>query len=223
MMKIISKLKNTEMKASIKRETVKDTETIQTIYERRAIRKYKDLPVSVSTVEKILDAGRMAPSAMNKQPWKFHILTQRETIHTFSNEIAKIAFRKVIKAGPKQILKTVAGLLHFSYGTGILKGGDPVFYGAPVIIFISAARDNEWAALDIGMCAENMMLAAKSLGLDSCPVGFAKFVEQTKIYTRLRIPSSEQVHLAVIIGYGDETPELHKRIRDNSFFIDFGG
>ena len=209
------------MKTAIKIKTEKETETIQTIYERRAVRKYKDLHVPGMTVEKILDAGRMAPSAMNKQPWKFYILRQRETIHAFSKEIAKIAFRKVIKAGPKQLLKTVAGLLHFSYGSGILKGGDAVFYGAPVVIFISGPRDNEWAALDIGMCAENMMLAAKSLGLDSCPVGFAKFVEQTEIYPQLGIPSSDQVHLAVILGYGDENPEVHKRMRGNSSYIDF--
>jgi nitroreductase len=208
------------MKTAIKKEIIKETETIQTIYERRAVRKFKDLSVTGITVEKILDAGRMAPSAMNKQPWKFHILTQRDTINAFSNEIAKNAFRKIVSAGPKQILKTIAGLLHFSFGSRILKGGDTVFYGAPVVIFISAPRNNEWAALDIGMCAENMMLAAKSLGLDSCPIGFAKFVEQTKIYSRLGIPSSDQVHLAVILGYGDENPEVHKRIRDNSFYID---
>ena len=207
------------MKQAIKIKSLKETETIQTIYERRAVRKYKDLPIPGATIEKILDAGRMAPSAMNKQPWRFHILTQRETIHLFSKEIAKIAFRKVIKAGPKQIIKTIADLLHFSFSPRILKDGDPVFYGAPVVIFISAPRDNEWAALDIGMCAENMMLSAKSLGLDSCPVGFAKFVEQTKIYPRLGIPSSDQVHLAVILGYGDENPEAHKRIRNNSSFI----
>ncbi len=208
------------MKPEVKIRMVKDTETIKTIYERRAVRKYKDLPVPGTVLEKILDAGRMAPSAMNRQPWKFHILTQRETINSFSKEIAKIGFRKIVKAGPKQILKTVAGLLHFSFGSRILKGGDPVFYGAPVVIFMSAPRDNEWAALDIGMCTENMMLAAKSLGLDSCPIGFGKFVEQTKIYPRLRIPASDQVLLAIVLGYGDESPELHKRIRDNAFFID---
>ena len=208
------------MKAAVKTETTNETETIQTIYKRRAVRKFKDLPVSRANIEKILDAGRMAPSAMNKQPWRFHILMQRETINSFSKEIAKIVTSKVIRSGPKQIIKTIAGLLHFSFGSRILKGGDLVFYGAPVVIFISAPRDNEWAALDIGMCAENMMIAAKSLGLDSCPVGFAKFVEQTKIYARLRIPSSDQVYLAVILGYGDEIPDVHKRLRDNSVFID---
>jgi len=73
---------------------------------------------------------------------------------------------------------------------------------------------------DVGMAAENMMLAAKALGLDSCPIGLAKYVEQTKIFSRLQVPLSEQVHLAIILGYGDETPDIHKRIRENAFFIE---
>ena len=50
-------------------KTVKITETGKTIYERRAVRRYKDKPVDRKLIEQVLDAGRMAPSAMNKQPW----------------------------------------------------------------------------------------------------------------------------------------------------------
>jgi nitroreductase len=65
-----------------------------------------------------------------------------------------------------------------------------------------------------------MMLAAKALGLDSCPVGLAKYVEQTKIFSRLQIPLSEQVHLAIIFGWGNENPDVYERIRNNAFFIE---
>jgi len=70
------------------------------------------------------------------------------------------------------------------------------------------------------MCTQNMMLAAKALGLDSCPIGLAKYVEQTKIFSRLQVPLSEQVHLTVIFGCGDESPDVHKRLRNNAFFIE---
>jgi nitroreductase len=70
------------------------------------------------------------------------------------------------------------------------------------------------------MCAQNMMLATKSLGLDSCPIGLAKYVERTELYATLNIPVSEKVHIALIIGYGDELPELHTRKHDNAFFIE---
>lgn len=87
------------------------------------------------------------------------------------------------------------------------------------MIVITASKDNEWAALDIGMCSQNIMLAAKSLGLDSCPIGFGKFIEKTKDYSKLDIPSTDMVYLAIVIGYGDEEPKAHERIKNNTFYL----
>ena len=198
---------------------VTTTETLKTIYERRAIRKYKEKPVDNELIEQILDAGRMAPSAINKQPWKFYVLTDEDTIRTFSNEIAKIAAKDFIKDSLKEPIKTIKNILHSFHRTGIFSGGDPIFHGAPVVIFITGHQNDEWAALDIGMCAQNMMLAAKSMGLDSCPIGLAKYVEQTNVFDRLRVPLTERVHLAVILGYGNEKPEAHERVKTNALFI----
>ncbi len=205
------------MKAGILTPITKRTETIKTIYERRAVRKFKDKKVEKELVEQLLDAARMAPTAMNRQSWKFYVLTKVETIHEFSKEIAKVAAKDFLKAGPRQILKTAAKLLH---GFDFFKTSDPVFHRAPVVIFITAPRNNEWGALDIGMCAQNIMLAAKSLGLDSCPIGFGKYVEKTDSFFKLGIPAEEQVHIAIALGYGDEKPEVHERIRDNALFIE---
>ncbi|HZK65273.1 MAG TPA: nitroreductase [Puia sp.] len=204
-------------------ENIEKTETVKIIYARRAVRKYKDKPVDRKLIEQVLDAGRMAPSAMNKQPWQFYVLTERDTIQSFSTEIAGVALKGTLKSGisgMKQVIKTAAGLLHFSHGIDLHALKDPVFYGAPVVIFLTAPRDNEWASLDVGMCAQNIMLAAKSAGLDTCPVGFGKYVENTKIYYRLHVPATEEVRLAIILGYGDELPEAHERISDNVLFID---
>ena len=46
-------------------------ERIRSIYERRSIRKYQDQSVPRAFIEEILNAGRMAPSAKNRQPWKY--------------------------------------------------------------------------------------------------------------------------------------------------------
>lgn len=195
-------------------------DTIKTIFERRAIRKYKEKAVSKEIIEQIIDAGRIAPSAMNRQPWKFYVVTSKEDIKLFSHEIAKQGLKTIPKTGIKEAVKSiVTGITNLSHGIDFLLSKDPVFHEAPVVIFITAPKDNEWAALDIGMCSQNMMLAAKSLGLDSCPIGFGKFVEKTKSYSKLNIPSDERVHLAIIIGYGDEKPEVHKRKKDNVFYI----
>jgi nitroreductase len=193
---------------------------LTSIYARRSVRKYKDKPVNHDLIEQVLEAGRMAPSAMNKQPWKFYIVTNRETIQAFSNEISKIAVKEMLKAGPRQVFKAIANLFHFNKTMKFFREPDPVFHGAPVVIFIAAPEDNEWAGLDIGMCAQNMMLAARSLGLDSCPVGFGKYAGHTKLYPLLHVSSTEQLHLSIVFGYGDESPELHKRIVDNAVFIE---
>ena len=44
------------------------------IYNRRSVRKYLDKNVSKEMIEQIIDAGRMAPSAKNRQPWKYIVL-----------------------------------------------------------------------------------------------------------------------------------------------------
>ncbi|HSN08135.1 MAG TPA: nitroreductase [Hanamia sp.] len=208
------------MANSVINKVAETTETLQTIYERRSVRKYKNKLVDKNTIEKILDAGRMAPSAMNEQPWKFYVVTNKETIQSFSKEISKITAKEFLKAGPGRIIKNIIHLLNFSLGFRYLKNKDHVFYEAPVVIFITGPGNNEWVDLDIGMCAQNMMLAAKSMGLDTCPIGFGKLLEHTKVYPQLKTSPKEEIKLSIILGYGDETPEVHKRIKKNAVFID---
>ncbi len=194
-------------------------EVIKTIFERRAVRKYQDKAISKDLIEQLLEAGRMAPSAMGKEPWKFYIVTAKEDIKLYSEEIIKEGMHSIPEMGIKKAAKAlISGITHLPSMIEFFKAKDPVFHGAPVAIFITAQKDDEWAAIDIGMCSQNIMLAAKSVGLDSCPVGFAKFIEKTKSYTKLGIPEDEQVHLAIIIGYGDETPMLHERNKKNAFY-----
>lgn len=196
--------------------------TIETIYERRAIRKFKSDPVPKEIIDEILNAGRMAPSAMNKQPWKFYVLSSPATIERFSKAILSESKFTMLKAGVKEAIHHILhpGSFHLKDGIEFMKQDDPIFHGAPLVIFISSPRSNEWAQLDVGMCAQNMMLAAKSLGLDSCPVGLAKFIEQTKEYELMGVPSSEKIDLAILFGYANEVPAFHERRTDNVSFLD---
>lgn len=208
------------MKTTETGTTMADNEVIKIIYTRRAVRKYKNQKPGPESIEAIVDAGRMAPSAINRQPWRFYVVDKKEDIALLEKEVLKASAKGIVKSGFKNILKSVASSLHLAHGIDFLKSKNPIFHGAPVVVFISAPRDNEWACLDIGMCAQNMMLAAKSKGLDSCPIGLGKYVEGTKVYSKLKIPDTEKVHLAVIFGYGDETPSAHERVKNNLFYID---
>lgn len=178
-------------------------ETLKTIYQRRAVRKYKETPVDRSLIEQIIDAGRMAPSAMNRQLWKFYVLTDKKQISELSPTIIKVANK----------------VLRWAHGIDSSKTTDIIFHNAPVVIFITAPKKNDWAALDIGMCSQNMMLAAKSLGLDTCPIGFAKLLQKTDKISILGMSSSEEIKLAIIVGYGDEDPPVHERKKDNVKYL----
>lgn len=212
-------METTEEKVAVPIAATYANDVLKTIYTRRATRKYKDQPIPRELIQQVIEAGRMAPSAINKQPWRFYILTDKERIKQFSKEIVKAGAMDMIKSGVKNIVKTAVGYFHFPKGMDMLKEPDPIFHGAPVIIFMASPRDNEWAPLDVGMCCQNMMLAAKSLGLDSCPVGMAKFVEHAKSFSTLTIPKSEQVDLAIILGYGNESPIVHERAKDNAVYL----
>jgi len=55
-------------------------EFIQTIFARRSIRKYTDQPVSKEDIRTLLEAAMAAPSASNRKPWRFIVITERHTL-----------------------------------------------------------------------------------------------------------------------------------------------
>lgn len=186
-------------------DVLEKNETLKTIYSRRAIRSYLDKPVPKELIDQLLDAGRMAPSAINKQPWKFYVVTNKSFLNELSAETSKAAAKH----------------FHLAFASGLLKATDAIFHGAPAVIFITAPKDNEWASLDIGMCSQNIMLAAKSLGLDTCPVGLGKFAEETAAYLKFKVSKSEKLLLSIIVGYGkDEKPTVHPRNKENAYYIE---
>lgn len=179
---------------------------MEIINARRAVRKYKNLAVEWRIINQLIDAGCMAPSGMNLQPWKFYVVTEKDLINKMDDQICVVV--KEIYTEPHMI--------------DFLKTKYAIFHGAPVVIFITAPRENEWAALDIGMCSQNIMLAARAVGLDTCPVGLGKFIERTSFYSQLQIPVSEHVLISLIVGYGDEKPAVHERKKDIIFHVRAG-
>ncbi|NHK30210.1 MAG: nitroreductase family protein [Asgard group archaeon] len=59
-------------------------EILELLKSRRSIRKYKDTPVEKEKIEKCLEAARWAPSASNKQPWEFIIVTDKTLREKFA-------------------------------------------------------------------------------------------------------------------------------------------
>jgi len=108
---------------------------------RRSVREFLDKEVGDDRINKILEAGRWAPSGLNNQPWRFFIVRDRE----LKERLAK----------------------HTRYGKVIL--GAPV--GIAAFLDKSAGYDRTKDLQAIGACIQNMLLMAHSLNLGACWLG----------------------------------------------------
>ena len=168
---------------------------------RRSIRSYKDKAVPRDVVNKILSAGSWAPSGMNGQPWRFTIVENREIINKLSRRTKELV--------------TVKMPLPENLQAAFKSDKDVVFYGAPLLIFISVLKNEEWRTLnllDCGLAAQNMFLAAYQAGLGSCFIGFAAFLNQDpKTLAEIGIPEDHELVAPLIFGYPNETPVSKSR------------
>jgi nitroreductase len=118
-------------------------DVLKTIETRRSVRKYKPISVPESALKKILDAGRVAPSAGNKQPWGFVVVRDVERK------------KKLAEAARNQMWTADAGAFLAVFS-------DPTF---------SPGGYGKWNERDPMIAVENMILAAWSLGYGTCWIG----------------------------------------------------
>jgi nitroreductase len=114
---------------------------LRTIKSRRSIRKFSNAPVPEDLVEKVLDAGRWAPSGLNNQPWRFAIIRDGAINDMFSR------------------------LTHYSR---IIKGSQVLI---AVFLDNSVSYDRTKDVQAVGACLQNMLLEAHSLGLGGVWLG----------------------------------------------------
>lgn len=108
---------------------------------RRSVRKFTGEPVSDEVLEKILEAGRLAPSGLNNQPWRFAIIRD------------------------KTMVEGVAGLTKYSR---VVLSSDVL---VAVFLNKESLYNRDKDIQGIGACIENMWLAAHSLGAGMCWIG----------------------------------------------------
>jgi nitroreductase/NAD-dependent dihydropyrimidine dehydrogenase PreA subunit len=167
------------------------TGTEKVIYSRRSTRVYKNKPVPKELIHRVLEAGRFAPSAGNCQGWKFVVVTDKVLLKNLSDAALKFLglFPKIYH-GKDPLRKMLKNTLAFVKPSGIdqrpmvaiqglltpvsaEKPGN-MFFDAPCVVFLLTHHLHiSDPNLDMGICGQNMVLAAHSLGLGTCYVGFA--------------------------------------------------
>ena len=157
-------------------------EAIKNILERRSVRKFSDKQIPSEELELIIKAGLYAPSAMNKQTWKFTVLTDSGDIQELAKAIAKQLDR-----------------------------ADYDMYKPTALIIPSNERESKFGRDDNACALQNIFLAASSLGIGSVWInqlhGICDEPEIRALLDKYGIPADHIVFGMAALGYSAETEQ----------------
>jgi nitroreductase len=195
------------------------------ITSRRSIRAFLDRPVDRADIERILEVAARAPSGTNTQPWKVYVLTGQARTRLCEAILA-------VNADPEQArqhteeyayyprewvspyvdrrrkvgwdLYALLGLTRDNKaGMAAQHARNYRFFDAPVGLIFTIDRIMEQGSwLDYGMFLQNIMVAARGRGLDTCPQ--AAFTQYHRVIAQqLGLPENEMVVCGMALGYAD--------------------
>ena len=185
---------------------------------RRSCRVYREKPVERETLEDLVKIGLTAPSGTNSQKWTFSIIDSRSKILDFGEKIAtyykklnRLAefswLRKLLKLCGQPQLDIYYREYYDSIKEAIIQWDeekdDRLFHGAQAIILIGSEPGAGCPQEDALLATQNILLAAETMGLGSCLIGFAveALRRDRKIKESLKIPANETIYAVIALGY----------------------
>ena len=180
---------------------MENASVLNALLTRRSTRAYQQRAVERPLLEKIVEAGRHAPSASNRQLWHFTVVTDPQKL----DQLARAAHAALREGGRE--------LADDYYCT----------YHAPTLIIVTFPRDYAFAKED-GACAlQTLFLAAHALGLGSCWINqlgaTCNHPSVRKALSELGVPADHDVCGCAAIGYiAKETP-LRPRAENSYHFV----
>jgi nitroreductase len=182
---------------------------IEIINKRRSIRGYESKSIPKDVINTIIEAGNQAPSTMGMlkgvlrfQPWRFVVVEDPE----FKKKLLDAALpiwkkmTKSMKEMDSELYKKVMTLYETTP-----EPKDLIYHSAPVILFVIGPISN---AVSCSLACENIMLAARSLGLGSCYTGFGAMVKgNADVVQALELTEGERIYGPILLGYPKDAPE----------------
>jgi nitroreductase len=172
-------------------EDIKLGGVIEAIRQRRSVRKYRQIPVEDEKIIDIIEAARLAPSASNRQPWRFVTVSDKK----LKDEVVKESLGVINQWALSAPLLIV--------GCSIKRNLITHYIGES----ITKVR---YHIIDVVIAMEHIVLAAEELGLSTCWIGW---FNENKIKKKLDIPSNWGIAGVLSVGYADPgfKPRLQKR------------
>ncbi|MDE6349130.1 MAG: nitroreductase [Bacteroides sp.] len=183
-------------------------QVLENIRARRSVRAYTDRQVSAEDLNLILEAATYAPSGMNYQTWHFTAIQNPEVLIAL-NERIKGAFAK---SDEPRLQERGHSQTYCCY------------YHAPTLVIVSNEPTQWWASMDCACALENIFLAAKSLGIDSCWINqlgqTCDDPEVRAFLTELGVPENHRVYGCAALGYAPaDAPMKEKKLKEGMVTI----
>lgn len=189
---------------------------LEAIHSRRSVRAYLDRPVEKELIEAVIDAGNWAPTGNNLQRWRFVVVQDKQFIQRLTKAASPTwqGFSDYLLKGTDEFTRAYftdfwprcLGWPRQPFEDAIRQGREytaGIFWGAPVIVYVIGTDTYESS-----MVCENMMLAAQSLGMGSCIVGFGQAVTgDPQVVEALEIKGAEKIYGPVVFGFPRIVPE----------------
>lgn len=172
------------------------------IVTRHSTRKFKEEPVPQEVLDKVIEAGRQAPSGKHKNQSRFIVIRKKEVLQ----ELIALVQQEFAKM-------EVTPENDDNFGGAIRaakKGGYVFMYNAPALIVVANKRDYGNRYADVSCAMQNMMLAANALDLGSCWINQLRWLQDNPVLRaylqKLGMAEDEEVCASLSIGYPD-TPD----------------
>lgn len=170
---------------------IEGREMLELILKRQSDRKYSDRPIEHDKLERILEAGRLAPSACNAQPWKFIAVNEMKLI----TGLAEAASAGLV--GMNGFVSQAACII-------VVVRENPNFSS----MIGSKVLRKDYSHFDIGIATGNICLQAAAEGIGSCVIGW---FDEKMVKNLLQIPKSKRVDLLITLGYSLSETRMKKR------------
>jgi nitroreductase len=190
----------------------------EAIFTQRAIRRLKSDPISDADLEVILAAAARAPSGGNRQPWRFLVVRDQQLKDQLARWYVEAYWARRKErgfAGPEDIPKDDSSgqaALHFSTNADN-------YAGAPILLFVIA----EHKTADIGTACQNLMLAARALGIGSTITSIGG-IHEDDVHRLLGIPDHMDATCCIPLGWpeGKFGPASRKPLSEIAFVDHYG-
>ena len=186
---------------------------------RRSIRRFKRDPVEPAKLERLLDIARYAPTGGNVQGVHYMILTggevrqlevatarfYRQLVRRLESPVGRVMVRLVV--GAEALERLLQGVPDLKRDVGRVERGEKGYcHNAPLVIVIHGGKEYPTIPEDCCFATYHLILAAETLGLGSCLIGFitAAAARSKTIRDLVDLPDGHHIYAALAVGHPTE-------------------